>query len=120
VGLAASQVGRLSRFFVADIWWKTTQEYNKTLIFINPKILAFEGSQREQEGCLSLPGIYEYVTRAKKVRVSAQDINGTPFELEAENLLAKVIQHEMDHLNGVLTLDRIGPLTRKMAMKKLR
>ncbi len=119
VGLAAPQVGRPFRFFVVDIWWKTTQQYDKTLIFINPKITAFDGSQRGQEGCLSLPGIYEHVTRAKKIRVAAQDINGQPFELDAEGFLAVVIQHELDHLNGILTLDRISPLARKMAAKKL-
>ena len=119
VGLAAPQVGKPLRLFLVDIWWKTTQQYDKTLIFINPKITAFAGTQREQEGCLSLPGIYEHVTRAKKVRVAAQDINGNNFELEAEDFLAVVIQHELDHLNGTLTLDRISPLARKMAAKKL-
>jgi peptide deformylase len=119
VGLSAPQVGKPLRFFLVDIWWKTTHEYDKTLIFINPKIIAYEGSQRGQEGCLSLPGIVEHVTRAKKIRVSAQDINGHLFELDAEDFLAVAIQHELDHLNGILTLDRISPLARKMASKKL-
>ena len=119
VGLAAPQVGRPQRFFLVDIWWQHTQEYDKTLIFINPKITAFEGTQRAAEGCLSLPGIYEHVTRAKKIRVTAQDINGTSFELDAEGFLAVAIQHEFDHLNGVLTLDRMGPLARRMAIKKI-
>jgi peptide deformylase len=119
VGLAAPQVGRLMRFFIVDIWWKATQKYDKTLIFINPKITAFEGTQRGQEGCLSLPGIYEHVTRAKKIRIAAQDINGQSFELDAEDFLAVAIQHELDHLNGILTLDRISPLARKMVTKKL-
>lgn len=119
VGLAAPQVGRPQRFFIVDIWWSSTEQYDKTLIFINPKIVAFEGSQRAQEGCLSLPGIYEHVTRAKKVRIAAQDINGLYFELDAEDFLAVAIQHELDHLNGILTLDRISPLARKMAAKKI-
>jgi peptide deformylase len=119
VGLAAPQVGRLQRFFIVDIWWRDSQQYDKTLIFINPKILAAEGSQRGQEGCLSLPGIYEHVTRAQKIRVGAEDINHGHFELEAEGFLAVAIQHELDHLNGILTLDRISPLARKMAAKRL-
>ncbi len=119
VGLAAPQVGKPLCLFLVDIWWRSTQQYDKTLIFINPKITAFEGSQRAQEGCLSLPGIYEHVTRARKVRVAAQDINGQNFEMDAEGFLAVAIQHEFDHLNGVLTLDRISPLARKMAAKKL-
>lgn len=119
VGLAAPQVGKPLRFFVVDIWWHETEQYDKTLIFINPKIVAFEGSQRGQEGCLSLPGIYEHVTRAKKIRVAAQDINGTHFELDADDFLARAIQHELDHLNGILTLDRISPMARKMAVRKI-
>ena len=119
VGLAAPQVGKPVRVFLVDIWWKKLQQYDKTLIFINPKVTAFEGSQRGQEGCLSLPGIYEHVTRAEKVRITAQDINGQPFELDAEGFLAVAIQHELDHLNGILTLDRISPMARKMATKKL-
>ncbi len=119
VGIAAPQVGRAQRFFIEDIWWNETGEYDKTLIFINPKITAFEGSQRAQEGCLSLPGIREHVTRAQKVRIAAQDINAQPFELEAEGFLAVAIQHELDHLNGVLMLDKLSPLARKMAAKRL-
>ncbi len=119
IGLAAPQVGKLARIFVVDIWWKKAQVYDRTLVFINPKIVAFEGSQRGQEGCLSLPGIYEHVTRAAKIRIQAQDINGQPFELDAEELLAVCIQHELDHLNGVLTLDRLSPMARNMATKKL-
>lgn len=119
VGLAAPQVGRPVRIFLADIWWKTAKQYDKTLIFINPKIIAFDGTQRDQEGCLSLPGIYEHVTRAAKVRVAAQNINGEHFELDADGLLAVVIQHELDHLNGVLMLDKLSPLARKMAAKRI-
>ncbi len=120
VGLAAPQVGKLLRFFIVDIWWRTTQEYDRTLIFINPKIIAFEGTQRGREGCLSLPEVSEFVTRAKRIRVAAQDINGHAFELDAEDFLAVAIQHELDHLNGILTLDRISPIARKMATKKFR
>jgi peptide deformylase len=117
VGLAAPQVGRSQRFFVVDIWWPSDQD-DKTLIFINPKITAYEGSQRGLEGCLSIPGVFEHVTRAQKIRVVAQDINSQVFELDAEGFLAVAIQHEFDHLNGVLTFDRLGPLARKMATKK--
>lgn len=119
VGLAAPQVGKLYRIFVVDIWWKKFETYDKTMIFINPKITAFEGSQRGQEGCLSLPGIYEQVTRAQKIRVVAQDINGQSFELDAEGFLAVAIQHELDHLNGILTLDRLSRPARRQAMRKL-
>lgn len=119
VGLAAPQVGRPLRLFLVDIWWKTAQQYDKTLVFINPKITAFAGIQRLQEGCLSLPGVVEHVSRAERIRVTAQNINGEPFELDAEEYLAVAIQHELDHLNGVLTLDRLSPLARKLAIKKL-
>lgn len=119
VGLAAPQVGRLQRFFIVDIWWNTTGQYDKTLVFINPKITAFEGSQRGQEGCLSLPGVAEHVTRAQKIRIAAQNINGEHFELDAEDFLARAIQHELDHLNGVLMLDKLSPMARKMAAKRL-
>jgi peptide deformylase len=119
VGLAAPQVGKVLRLFLVDIWWKESEQYDKTVIFINPKITAFAGSQRAQEGCLSLPGVFEHVTRAQKIRVTAQDINGTNFELNAEGFLAVAIQHEFDHLNGTLTLDRISPWARKLAAKRL-
>lgn len=119
IGLAAPQVGRLLRLFVVDIWWPTEGVSDKAQVFINPVLSRPSGQQHEEEGCLSLPGIRERVTRAQKIRVSALDIHGHPFEMDAEGLLAVAIQHENDHLNGVLTLDRLSPQVRKMAVRKL-
>jgi peptide deformylase len=119
VGLAAPQIGLPLRIFLVDIWWKEVHQYDKTLIFINPKITAFDGSQRGKEGCLSFPGLSAHVTRAQKIRVSATDINNRSFEMDAEGFLAVVIQHEMDHLNGLLMLDRVSLLAKKLMLKKL-
>ena len=120
VGLAAPQIGLPLRIFIVDIWWKEQQQYDRTLTFVNPKITAFDGSQRGREGCLSFPGLSAHVTRAQKIRVAATDINNQPFEMDAEGFLAVAIQHEMDHLNGLLMLDRVSPLAKKMMLKKLK
>ncbi len=116
IGLAATQVNRHVRLVVMDV----SEEKNQPLVFVNPKITWSEGEQVCEEGCLSVPDIYAKVKRAERIKVSAQDKNGTPFELEADGLLAVCIQHELDHLDGVVFLDRLSPLKRKMALKKLK
>ncbi|WP_294402129.1 peptide deformylase [uncultured Clostridium sp.] len=101
VGLAAPQVGILKRLFVIDIG-------EGPLVFINPEILETSGSQTDEEGCLSLPGEMEKVTRPNFVKARAFNEKGEEFEIEAEELLARAILHEYDHLNGTLFIDRVN------------
>lgn len=104
VGLAAVQVGELLRLFITKIPGDTVR------VFVNPDILETSIEQvTMEEGCLSIPGLYTDVTRPLSVRVQAWNEKGRPFTLTAEDYLARVIQHEFDHLNGVLFLDRVGP-----------
>ena len=112
VGLAAPQVGVNLRVFVIDDHRGTRKA------FINPEIL--ETSMEEcsmEEGCLSIPGVYTNLVRSKKVTVQAQDVNGKTFRLEADDLLARAIQHENDHLNGVLFVDRLDEKTRSKVIR---
>lgn len=114
VGLAAPQVGVLERIFV----WEVDEDYGAV---INPVIVERStGTIEEEEGCLSLPGLYYPVERAESVVVSGQDVDGEPLKLEAAGLLARVCQHEIDHLDGVLFIDRLGPAERREALTKLR
>jgi len=115
IGLAATQVDVHKRFMVIDV----SDAKDQPLVFINPEILAREGTETCQEGCLSVPGIYADVKRAGKVRVRALDRDGQPFELDADGILAVCIQHEMDHLDGKLFVDYLSPLKREMVRKKL-
>jgi peptide deformylase len=105
VGLAAPQVGRSIRLFVVDVWWNQgAKEPGRA--FVNPKVTPIgKGRQRMSEGCLSVPGRRRRVERARKVQVEAQDLQGQPFTLIAEGLLAVALQHENDHLDGVLFID---------------
>lgn len=118
VGLAANQIGVLLRVFVIDV--ADEEEPSNLMVFINPEILDATGTQTYQEGCLSFPGGSEEIKRAEHVRVRALDVNGKPFELEAEGLLAVAIQHENDHLNGVLMIDKLGPLKRRRLGQKIK
>jgi peptide deformylase len=111
VGLAANQIGVLKRIFVIDIAGE--DEPSDLKVFINPEILEAEGTQSYTEGCLSFPGAREDIKRAETVRVRALDANGNSFELEADGLLAVAIQHENDHINGVLMIDKVGPIARR-------
>ena len=115
VGLAATQVNVHRRVLVADM----SDGRDQPLALINAEIVAKEGSQVYEEGCLSFPGIYADVTRALKVRVRAQDVTGQPFELEAEGPLAVCIQHELDHLAGKVFVDYLSPLKRNLLLKRL-
>ena len=117
VGLAATQIGESLQLFIVDI--ADSEEPSDLKVFINPEILEREGALSWQEGCLSFPGVQEEVDRAAKVRVKAQDRNGTWFELEAEGLLAVAIQHEYDHLQGVLMIDHMGPLKKRLTHRKM-
>lgn len=115
IGLAATQVDVHQRLLVLDV----SEEKNRPMVFINPEIVAREGTEVCQEGCLSVPGIYADVKRAAQVTVRALDRDGRPFELTADGLLAVCIQHEMDHLAGKLFVDYLSPLKREMVRKKL-
>ena len=115
IGLAATQVNEHQQIVVIDI----SEDKNQPLVLINPKIVKKEGKQIHEEGCLSVPGIYAKVKRASYIEVQAQDIKGESIQFEAEELLAVCIQHELDHLKGIVFLDHLSPLKRKMALKKL-
>lgn len=115
IGLAATQVNVHKRVVVMDV----SEEQNEPYVFINPEIIEKNGSTVSEEGCLSVPNNYAKVDRAEKVKVKALDKNGEPFELEAEGLFAICIQHELDHLKGVLFVDYLSPLKRDRIKKKL-
>ena len=116
IGLAATQVDVHKRIIVIDI--SETKDHLEVLV--NPEILEAEGEAECEEGCLSVPGYYDKVTRAARVRVRTQDAHGTPREFEADRLLAVCIQHEMDHLVGKVFVDYLSPLKRARLASKLR
>lgn len=113
VGLAAPQLGVSKRLFIVDVA-SHDDEPSDLRVFINPEIIATEGNTTFNEGCLSFPGVREDIDRPERVTVRAVDKDGKPFELEAEGLLATVIQHENDHLNGELMIDHLSVLRRRM------
>lgn len=115
IGLAAIQVNVHKRVLVADV----SEDRSGAICLINPEILRSEGQEEMDEGCLSVPGFYETVRRAERIRVKALDRKGEPVELETDGLLAVCIQHEIDHLNGKLFVDYISPLKRGRIRKKL-
>jgi peptide deformylase len=115
IGLAAIQVNDPRRVIVID----TSEDRSQQLALVNPEILERQGEEQMDEGCLSVPGIYETVQRAEKVRVRALDRDGNPFEMEADGLLAVCIQHEIDHLDGKLFVDYLSTLKRQRIRKKL-
>lgn len=115
IGLAATQVNVHRRVLVVDV----SEEKNQPLTFINPEILDRQGTEEMEEGCLSVPGFYEKVRRAERIRVRALDRDGKAFELETDGLLAVCIQHEIDHLDGKLFVDYVSSLKRQRIRKKL-
>jgi len=117
VGLAANQVGIPLRIFVVDT--AAEGEQSQLRVFINPEILERRGKHLWREGCLSFPDVSEEVRRAESVRVRALDKEGTPFELEADGLLAVAIQHETDHLDGKLMIDQVSSFARRRIGRKL-
>lgn len=117
VGLAATQVGETWQIFVVDC--AVEGEPSDLKVFVNPEILSTEGKLTWEEGCLSFPGAREEVERAAKVRVRAQDRDSKWFELELEGLLAVAIQHEYDHLQGILMIDRLGPLKKRLLHRRM-
>jgi peptide deformylase len=115
IGLAATQVNVHKRILIIDI----SKNRDQPMVFINPEIVDKQGVEETDEGCLSVPGIYERVQRAERIRVRALDAQGKSFELEADGLLAVCIQHEMDHLDGKLFVDYLSQLKRQRIRKKL-
>jgi peptide deformylase len=115
IGLAATQVDVHQRLVVIDV----SEGKDQPLVLVNPEIVDKDGSQVYQEGCLSVPGIFADVERADRVTVRALDRNGTPFELQADGLLAVCIQHELDHLDGKVFVDYLSPLKRELVRKRL-
>jgi len=115
IGLAATQVNVHRRVLVLDV----SEQRNEPRVFINPELLQAEGRGPGEEGCLSLPDIYDKVPRATHIRVRALGVEGQPFELAAEGLLAVCIQHEMDHLDGKLFVDYLSELKRQLIRKRL-
>ncbi len=115
VGLAATQVDVHKRMIVLDV----TETRDQPLVLINPELLLKEGSGPGEEGCLSLPGIYDKLSRATHIRVRALDRDGQAFEMDAEGLLAVCIQHEMDHLEGKLFVDYLSELKRQLIRRRL-
>jgi peptide deformylase len=116
VGLAANQIGRLIRMVVIDI----TEEKNDLHVLVNPVITSRSEDVKEcEEGCLSLPGLYEKVKRPSRVTVKAQDLEGKWFELECDELMSVCVQHELDHLDGVVFIDHLSQLKKSRAAARL-
>lgn len=115
IGLAATQVNVHQRLFTMDI----SETHDQRMCIVNPEIISREGEQYENEGCLSVGGAYDKVKRALKVKVRGMDLDGKSIELDAEGLMASCIQHEMDHLNGVLFIDHLSRLKMERIRKKI-
>ena len=118
VGLAATQIGEPHRIFVIDT--ANEDEPSQLQVFINPEIVARVGEVTWEEGCLSFPTVSEDIDRAEQVTVRALDRAGKPFELACDGLLAVAVQHELDHLDGVLMIDRMGALKKRIVDRKMR
>lgn len=115
IGLAAIQINEKHRVITVDV----SEDQSELMTFVNPEIIATDGEQICQEGCLSVPEIYADVTRAEKITVTAQDIKGESFSIEASGLLAVCIQHEIDHLDGKVFVDYLSPAKRQRIQKKM-
>jgi peptide deformylase len=119
IGLAANQVALPFRFFILNLTADPEQP-DQEQVFLNPEIVKRHGSLEEEEGCLSFPGVYAKVHRARKIRVRAYDLQGNPIEAEAEDLFSRALQHEADHLSGKLFIDYLTPASRNAVGVKIR
>ena len=117
-GLAANQIGVCRRVVVIDV--SSSKEDKKHLVLVNPEIIEKEGCQVDEEGCLSVLDLTAKVERYSKLLVRAQDLEGKTWEFPAENFFARVIQHELDHLNGILFIDHLSPLKRSLYKRSLK
>jgi peptide deformylase len=118
VGLAATQVGIAQRIAVMDC--SREEGVRDPLVMVNPEIVEHADPEDVEEGCLSVPGVADTLKRFRRVKARAQDATGKPFEIEAEGLLAQCIQHEIDHLDGKLYIDRLSSLKRERLLKRMR
>jgi len=118
IGLAAPQIGESIRLITVDL--SVGEDPKELIVMINPEIKEKEGEEIGEEGCLSLPGVVDNVKRPYRILVKGYDLNGKEREIEAEGLLARVFCHEVDHLDGVLFIDRLSPLKKRIAIKKLK
>ena len=118
VGLAAPQVGISKRLFVMDV--PVGDEQRERHVLVNPEIIRIEGEQVGEEGCLSFPGLFQVVKREMRVIARARDTKGEEFELDVADLAARCILHETDHCDGIVFLDRMSPLKREMAKRKIK
>lgn len=118
IGLAAPQIGISKRLTVIDVSFQ--KDPKKKIVLINPEIVEKSGKQVEEEGCLSLPEIRDRVARASQVKVRAQDADGNPVEIEGTELLSRALQHEIDHLDGILFIFRLSRLKRDLQLRKIR
>jgi peptide deformylase len=121
VGLAANQVGVPLQVAVIDIGEHEDEGKKRPLVvLINPEVLSLEGTVVAEEGCLSVPDFTEKVKRAARIKVRAKDRTGKTFELEADGLMAKALQHEIDHLNGILFIDRLSPIKKSIFRRRMK
>jgi peptide deformylase len=118
IGLAAAQVGINIQLVTIDL--TVGEDESKKLVVCNPKIVSSEGTQRGDEGCLSIPDFSESITRPKRIVVQAKNQNGADITIEADGLLARCLSHEIDHLNGVLFVDHLSPLKRSLIRNKIK
>jgi peptide deformylase len=118
IGLAAPQISISQRITVIDVSFKKNPK--EKLVLINPEVIDRKGKTLEEEGCLSLPEIREKVTRAEWVKVRAQDVNGATFEIEGTELLGRCMQHEIDHLEGILFIERLSRLKRDLVLRRIK
>jgi peptide deformylase len=117
VGLAANQVGVLRRVALVDL--SVGKDPAALLVLVNPRVLSTEGNQVDEEGCLSIPGVTEMVPRPLRVEVEALDLQGASYRVRGEGLLARALLHEIDHLDGILFLERLSPLKRRLVRRKI-
>jgi len=122
LGLAAPQVGEALRLFIYDLSVRDKEAGGprKPVVVINPEIVAMEGEEVAEEGCLSIPGYFESVKRALRVHLRGVDRHGREIQMEAEGLVARLFQHEVDHLNGVMMIDHFSSLKRNIFLRKLK
>ncbi len=118
IGLAAPQVGKSLQLALVDL--SAGEDPEKLIVLINPEIIEQEGIQKEEEGCLSFPGIFGFVERPEKVKVKYTDLDGNDKTIEAEGLLARALSHEIDHLNGKLFINKLAPVKKRMVIKKIK
>jgi peptide deformylase len=117
VGLAANQVGVTRRVAVVDL--SVGKDPSQLLVLINPRVLSVDGSQTEEEGCLSIPGITEMVQRPAVAEVEALNLDGKKYRIRGQDLMARALLHEIDHLDGILFLERLSPLKRRIIRKRI-